>query len=221
MRAWAIVLTLTAAIAVAMGYGFRATNAGTAVFWGVVIGANALGAVIGVVWAIRMREWHWLLPRWGDITKGFFGAALLFGISWVFVKFLIAGSPREAWIERVYAQLGDPIKLKDSYGKVAAVIVAGAAVEELVWRGFVTTILEPQLGSRRAWIVSAMLYATAHLPTAWVLGSPILVIAALGVGLAMGALVHMNDGRVPPAIVAHALFDICAAMMFRLVGTSV
>jgi hypothetical protein len=216
-----MVLAVVVVIAASCAYGFRLEWAGTRHFWGVVIGANALVAAAGIAWAVRAGEWHFVLPRWGDITKGFFAAAFLFGISFVLVKIAVSGTPREAWLERIYTQLGDPVVLRERYGKAAAVIVAGAALEEIVWRGFVTTVLEPVLGSRRAWITSAVLYAAAHVPAGIVLGSPALPVAALGVGLAMGALTRMNDGRVPPAIIAHALFDICAAMMFRLVGTSV
>lgn len=221
MRVWVLVLAVTAAIGAACAWGFRLGNAGTSRFWGGILAVNALWAIAGVVWAVRNKEWHFLLPRWGDITKGFFAAAILFGLSFGLVKLLVSGTPREAWLERIYVQLGDPLKLREGYGKVAAVIVAGAALEEIVWRGFVSTALEPVLGSRRAWIASAVLYAVAHVPAGIVLGSPALPAAAFGVGLAMGALTHACNGRVPPAIVAHALFDICAAMMFRLVGTSV
>lgn len=221
MRAWVLVLAVTAVVAGACALGFRPANAGTLHFWGTIVGINALVAIGGIVSSVRTKEWHFLLPRWGDITKGFFAAAILFGATFGLVKLLVAGTPREAWIERIYLQLGDPLKLREAYGKVAAVIVLGAAFEEVVWRGFVSTALEPVLGPRRAWIASAALYAVAHVPAGIVLGSPALPAAALGVGLAMGALTNACAGRIPPAIIAHALFDICAAMMFRLVGTSV
>lgn len=221
VRAWVVAIGVTAAMGAACAWGFRAVNAGTSSFWGAILGANAIVAIAGIVWGVRTGEWHFVLPRWGDITKGFFAAAVLFGLSFGLVKLTIAGTPREEWIARIYTQLGDPLKLREAYGKVATVIVVGAALEEIVWRGFVQTLLEPVLGSRRAWIASAAFYALAHVPAGIVLGSPALPAAALGVGLAMGALTKANDGRVPPAIIAHALFDMCAAMMFRLVGTSV
>jgi membrane protease YdiL (CAAX protease family) len=221
MRHWAIALAITAGISVALALGFREDNAGKSAFWLTVVGVYGVVAILAVGWAVVTREWDWLLPRWGDITKGFFTAALCFAITFGMVKLLVAGTPREAWIERVYHQLGDPTKLKDAYGKVAALIVVASAAEEIVWRGFVTRQLEPVVGSRRAWILSALLYGGAHVPTVWVLGNPGLLLAAVGLGLALGALARMNDGRIAPGIVAHALFDITATMMFRLVGTSV
>jgi membrane protease YdiL (CAAX protease family) len=221
MRNWAVVVAITVAISVAVALGFREANAGTSAFWLTIVGAYAVITFAVVGWAVLTRDWDWLLPRWGDITKGFFVAAICFGISFAMVKVFVAGTPREAWIERIYRQLGDPAKLKDAYGKVAALIVLASAAEEIVWRGFVTRQLEPVVGSRRAWIVSALLYGAAHVPTLWVLGNPGLLLAAVGLGLALGALARMNDGRIAPGIVAHALFDITATMMFRLVGTSV
>jgi membrane protease YdiL (CAAX protease family) len=73
---------------------------------------------------------------------------------------------------------------------------------------------------------AAVLYASAHAPTLWALRdpkaglNPLLVAAALAAGLVWGAMTRYFE-RLPPAIVAHALFDWALVMMFRLWGQSV
>ena len=73
--------------------------------------------------------------------------------------------------------------------------MAVAALEEISWRGFVYSLLEERLGTRRAWPATAVLYALAHLPTVFLLRdpfagpNPLVVLAALGCGLVWGLIV--------------------------------
>lgn len=224
VRVSAAVLGVTLVVAFASFHAFAEPRAGTLGFWGTLAAANGALAVIAVVRAWRRDDWYWLAPKWGDFTRGFFGAAVLFGLSFLFVKLVLTG-PREAWLDRAYAQMGDSGELRTHFAKTALMLTGIAFCEEVVWRGMVTSLLEERLGSRRAWLASTLLYSTAHLPTAWVLAgktgwNPILVIAAIAMGLVMGGMSRRFD-RVPPAMVAHALFLIAATMMFRLTGTSV
>jgi membrane protease YdiL (CAAX protease family) len=78
--------------------------------------------------------------------------------------------------------------------------------------------------SRWAWLGSVGLYALAYVPTMWALAAPggpnpILPLAALGAGLVWGGMAR-RFGRLAPGIVAHALFDWCVVVMFRLWGES-
>jgi len=103
-----------------------------------------------------------------------------------------------------------------------AVVVAAAVGEEIVWRGAVTQLLAESVGSRVAWLWAAGLYTLALAPTAWSLGSasglnPMLVVAAAGGGLVWGGMARVFGGLVP-SILAHALFDWAALMMFPLWG---
>ena len=85
--------------------------------------------------------------------------------------------------------------------------------------------LEPKVGSRRAWIYGAFLYALAHLPTAFALRdanlgpNPVLPLAALACGLVWAFAVR-KTGRLVPTILAHALFDWCVIVGYRLAGPS-
>jgi uncharacterized protein len=168
----------------------------------------------------------WLRPRWGDLTLALLLGAGTFAAGWAFLHYVApAGTPREAWIVGVYLQLGGPSELRGKLGFVFVGIAVASLGEEVLWRGFITTRLEPLLGSRRAWMASALLYALAHAPTAWTLRdpvagpNPVIVLGALGLGLVNGMVFRMM-GRLWPVIVAHVLFDWAAMVMFRFSGPS-
>jgi hypothetical protein len=220
---WLVVIV--GAVAAGAWLGFQPERSGTWQFWAMV---GAPSVVFGAISALRARAdgelRDWLVPKWGDFSRGFLVAALLFAGAWAFKHMAAAqGSPREIWFVSLYAQIGDPRELQARPALVGAVIVLLSIAEELLWRGHVTRLLEERFGSRRAWILSAVLYAVAHVPTAWALRAPggglnpLLPMAALGCGLAWGALARWQ-GRLPPAIISHALFDWVVVMMFPLWG---
>ncbi len=169
----------------------------------------------------------WVSVRGGDFSRGFAAAGLLFGASYAFMRLVAPPtSPRASWLARLYLQLGDPAVLRREVGTVVLAIVVIAIAEELVWRGLVPSLLEEILGSRYAWVVSAVLYALAHVPTAWALRdpvsglNPVVVLGALGCGLVWGGMRRTFD-RLWPAAFSHILFDWAVLMMFRLWGASV
>ncbi|MBX3186786.1 MAG: CPBP family intramembrane metalloprotease [Labilithrix sp.] len=169
----------------------------------------------------------WLNVRSGDFTRGFVASALLFGGAWVFTKVVApAGSDRESWLARLYLQLGDPSTLRKNVAWVVAALIVMAVAEELVWRGLVISLLEEIIGSRRAWVWAAVLYAVAHVPTIWALSdpvagkNPVLPVAALAAGLVWGFMARRFE-RLLPGIFSHVLFDWTVVMMFRLWGPSV
>jgi membrane protease YdiL (CAAX protease family) len=195
-------------------------------FW-LYIGAPTFAlAIAGLVRAVRDGELGaWLMPKWGDATRGVLTAFAMLAVAWAVSRFLV-GTPREAWLARAYLAIGDPGKLRAHGGMVAGVIILFAIGEEIVWRGLVTTVVAEKLGSRTAWLYAAVLYAVAHVPTMWSLRddsaglNPLIPLAALFCGIAWGALVRAT-GRLAPAVISHALFDWAVVMMFRLWGNSV
>lgn len=169
----------------------------------------------------------WLNVRSGDFTRGFGAALLLFGIAYAFTKLVApTGSDRESWLARLYLQLGDPTTLRENVAFVVAGIIVLAVSEELVWRGLVTSLLEEKVGSRRAWVWAAVLYAVAHVPTMWALRDPIaginpvIVVAALAAGLVWGFMARRFE-RLLPGIFSHVLLNWTVLMMFRLWGPSI
>ncbi len=220
----AVVLT----IAIAAHFAFDVSRAGTpAVFLMLAVPTT----VIAVAGVLRARNdgvlEQWIAVRSGDFTRGFAAAAVLFGATYVFMRMITPPeSPRASWLARLYLQIGDPSMLRKSVGMVVIAIIVMAVVEEIVWRGLVVSLLEEVVGSRRAWVWSAVLYALAHLPTVWALRdpvagpNPVILLAAFFAGLVWAGMARRFD-RLLPGVFAHVLFDWTVIMMFRLWGPSV
>lgn len=240
MRNVAYLVAIVLAIGIGAHFAFQLSRAGQPSFalW---IGVPTL--VIAVLGALRAHSEGslyrrgsfdeggggagWLNVRGGDFTRGFAAAALLFGGAWAAMKLIApVGSDRESWLARLYLQLGDPTTLRKNVTLVVVGLIVMAIGEELVWRGLVTSLLEEKVGSRRAWVWAAVLYALAHLPTMWALRDPVaglnplVPVAALGCGLVWGYMGRRFE-RLLPGIFSHVLFDWTVLMMFRLWGPSV
>jgi uncharacterized protein len=225
MRAFiALVPAAVVVTAVASYFAFMPDAAGSVRFWALAGGPTAALAAVAAVWAARedfLRDW--LAPRWGDFTLGLFVAAALYGAAWLFAHWVCpVGSPREIWLVSLYGQIGDPRELQSRAPAVGAAMTFIAVCEEVLWRGAVPQLLAERVGSRAAWVWAIALYPLAYAPTIVALGAgghynPVLFIAALGAGLVWSLLARAL-GRLGPSIVAHALFDWTAIMMFPLWG---
>lgn len=220
-------LGITLLVAGSYAMAWNVERAGTTSFalWAIL--PTALLAVLGAIW-LREEDGSLeaLAPRWGDASLGIVCAIALFGGAWLLVHTLApVGTPREAWMARIYLQLGRGGDLKKQMALVTAVLLFVAIAEEVLWRGVVTRLLEPLVGSRRAWMVAAVLYALAHVPTVFLLAddraghNPMLILATLGAGLVWGALAR-KLGRVTPGILAHLAVDWAVIVLFRLWGPS-
>ena len=217
---------IVALVAMTSYLAFHSERAGERSFW-LLAGGPAVGLVPVALWkARRDRELGaWMRPKAGDFTLGFLAAALLFVGAYAFSRLVTPnGSPRAIWMARLYLQLGDPNLLRAHPMGLFAALIAVATAEELVWRGLVTSLLAELIGSSRAWVGSAALYALAYVPTIWALSAPsgpnpLLPLAALAGGLVWGGMARRFD-RLTPGIISHALFDWCVVVMFRLWGES-
>ena len=180
-----------------------------------LIASGLLYAVIGAFTLRRLDQRGELRSRFrpagGDLTLGTVVAGVLYGGAHLVDQTVAAhGSIREAWIMRVYLQVGDP-NAPDRMLVGGAVFVV-AALEKLVWRGLVMRTLEAVYGPQRALVITSLLFATVHLPTLFLLAdptagpNPLIVLAALGCGAVWG-LVFLRTERLLPALFAHALFS--------------
>lgn len=164
-----------------------------------------------------------LRPRSGDLSFGALAAAMLyFGAVAGRELFSPRGSVREAWVARIYRQVGISPELSNHHVVVISIaIILVAALEEISWRGFVFSLLEERLGTRIAWPATALLYAAAHLPTVMLLTepfappNPLVVLTALGCGLVWGLIVA-RTGRLPVAILSHVLFTWGVIVVFPI-----
>jgi len=164
-----------------------------------------------------------LTPRWGDLSIGAVSMTGLLFASWAARRVLSPlGSPRQAWLFRIYLQLGNPEHLQRSTG-YTLLILAICIAEEIVWRGMVLSELTQRFGRRAALPLSALAYGFAVLPTLWLLRDPIagynplFITAAVGCGLIWSFLAGLV-GRLTPVMISHMAFTYFTIVQFRLPG---
>ena len=109
-------------------------------------------------------------------------------------------------VESLYAAFRAP-----SLTIAALALVPIILGEELVWRGAVQGSLAQRLGPRGGLAAAAGLYALATLPV----GSPLLALASLGLGLSWGALRTMTSSLVP-SLIAHATWNAVVLLWWPL-----
>lgn len=86
---------------------------------------------------------------------------------------------------------------------LAGTLILIVAAEELLWRGVVTRFLMERTGRAGGIVLGAVLYAVAHLITL----NPVLLAAALGLGLFWGWLYAATDDLVAP-LICHLGWDV-------------
>ncbi len=208
-RPWAVALAVTALVAAAFVWGLKPQRQLTALPF-VAIGAAYLATATLALGRLRARhELRLLRPRSGDVTVAALVAGLLYGLAFAAHVLFTSRGPRSAWVFSVYVLLGDPFS--DRHHLVAAGLALVGVLEELTWRGLVLPLLETRAGTLRASVTSSILYATAHMPSMFLLGNPtagpnpLLVLASLGCGLVWAYLRYRTD-RLAPVLLAHGLF---------------
>lgn len=222
--AYAIV-ALAFVLSVAGGWlAYAPSRASTTWVWlalGLVQLPLAIGALVRMYRQGTVREM--LAPRWGDISVGAGSALGLYALTWAGRVWITpSGSPREGWLIRVYLQLGDPRVVQDNLTLLGTAILVVAACDELAWRGLVLRVLEEKVGSRKAWVLTGLLYAISLLPTAWLLRTgvgpnPLVPAAALAGGL-VWSLIAARSQRLVPSILSHGLYLWFVVAQFRLFG---
>jgi hypothetical protein len=191
-----------------------------------------------------------LKPRSGDLAFGAVVTVMLyFGALVGRMGVTPHGTAREGWLMRVYLQIGDPESVKNRVVMLSVALALIAILEEIVWRGLVYGEVrayflrrqsasadpyapgqagmmshqanEESLGTRRAWPVTALLFAAASLPTLYDLRdpfagpNPVIPLAALGCGLVWGFIAAQTE-RLPVAIFSHVFFTLAVGVWFPL-----
>lgn len=217
-RAWLQALIVTIVSGATLSYAFSADAMGPLRMLSAV-GLCYLGLTVATCLFLKGRgELGVLVPRRLDITAGAMVALVMYLISNLVPMVVLRGRVAEGWLWRIYVQLGDPREVAAPY--VGPAILVIAALEELVWRGWVMRALRTAYGARRALWLSAVLYAAAHAGTVLTLRdadagpNPLIVMAALFGGLVWGALA-LRFERMGPSLFAHAFFS-WATLLFPL-----
>ena len=207
-----------------MAFSFGEARAGSPWFW---VGVSVPYLPLLALALYKMWDEDTLVdlltPRWGDLSIGALSMIVLLFASWAARKVLSpVGTPRQAWLFRIYLQLGNPEHLQRSTGYTLLILLICAA-EEIVWRGMVLGDLTERFGRRAALPLSALLYGAAALPTLWLLRDPIagpnplLLTAAVGCGL-IWSFLAAQLGRLTPVVISHMAFTYFTIVQFRLPG---
>ncbi len=203
-------LVVTLAVAAAASYAFRLPQPSGA--WLVFASAYAALTLVALL-RLRARGLLRQLLRFrpGDPSIGIALGVLLLVSSWALSGWLLPPeSVQRAWLLRILVLLGGA-----SSPAVTACLMAVAACEEVVWRGWVQAELSLALGARRAWVIGAVLYGVAHVATLWTLGdaaaghNPLILLGALG-GALCWAFLRERTGRLMPGIFSHVAFTYLA-----------
>lgn len=219
-----LVLLVVAATLAAVAFSFRPELAATWTFWlGICLPYLALAALAVWTWWDDGTLFERLQPRWGDLSIGAVTAMLLLLASWaVRTYYAPPASPRQAWLLRIYLQVGDSEEIQRSIALTAVVLLV-PVLEEIVWRGFVQSRLTDLVGPRGAPALTALLYGLSVVPTVWLLRdpaagpNPLLVIGALGCGIVWSYTVVLTR-RLTPVIFSHMAFTYFSVAQFRWPG---
>ena len=226
VKNYALVLAIVVGTAISAHFGFQLSQAGT-LFTPpyVAFAATIIFACYAAARAYFDGDLRSLLRiRAGDLSRGFLGVLLLFGLAYGFNRLAMTpGTARESWMARLYLQFGHPFMLRNQQPQIAAALLVAAISEELVWRGLVPRLLEQRFGTSRAWVVAAVLYAVALVPTAWALRdpvaglNPVLPLGGLVAGLTWGWMAQ-RFGRLFPSVLSHFAFCWAVIIVFPLWG---
>jgi uncharacterized protein len=179
-----------------------------------------LGAIAITVLAKRGKLRDRIYPRWGDLSMGVLGATALIVATWA-IRTLLSprGVPRQAWLAQVYWFLGDPREL-EAIAWVPWLLVLGAMMDEIVWRGWLQDRLSAVIPRGLGWVLTAALYGLQAVPTLFTLSdpaagaNPLLLTLALIAGLLFSFLTHVT-GRATPSMIAHAAYSYFILLQVR------
>lgn len=143
----------------------------------------------------------------GQIVAGVAIAAVLWAVFWVGDKVSqLMFSFARPEVDMIYGMKTgtDPTVV----GLLLLLIIGPA--EELFWRGFVQRGLSARWGADAAFAVTLVLYTVIHM---WAF-NVMLLLAALVVGGCWGFLYRFRPQALPALIVSHAVWDVCAFVLF-------
>lgn len=143
----------------------------------------------------------------GQIAAGVAIAAVLWAVFWVGDKVSqLMFSFARPEVDMIYGMKTgtDPVVV----GLLLLLIIGPA--EELFWRGFVQRSLSARWGADAAFAVTLVLYTVIHV---WAF-NVMLLLAALVVGGCWGLLYRLRPQTLPALIVSHAVWDVCAFVLF-------
>jgi hypothetical protein len=220
-----VALALTLALAIASYFALQVDRAGSATFFGILLGSHVLVLLYSLYWGHKdERLGEWLRPRQGDLALGIAGGGLMFLALWALTHFGFAvGTARESFTARFYLQLGLPAALRAQTVQITAGLALLAVCEEVFFRGLWYAQIEAQIGTRRAWLGGTLAQVGMTLPTLVALRDPVaglnpfLVLWAL-LTAAVNTVLAVKKESLVAGIVARFFSLWLVVMLFRLWG---
>lgn len=165
--------------------------------------------LVGVTWALRRRGWSWADLGLGRPPRALGPLAWQVPVAWLVVMMLttVVGSQlMEPGKSNVEAPAGAALALGPVaiLGLLAAVVVIGPLVEEIIFRRVLLGWLEARVGTVLAIVVQAALFAVMH-------GVPQAMVLTFFLGLATGILVRLHSS-LWPAVVLHGAHNAFATV---------
>lgn len=162
--------------------------------------AKCLESVIIVVaillFKVQGRDFASVYLQKGNLKKG-----LLIGVS-IFACFSILA---------VFKMTGQAIALEKVVPLIPWILIfvlANGTMEELLFRGLFLKKFQPFLGAKLSNILTAIIFAIAHMQVKYTSDVPIFVIIVFILGLGLGHSMQKTDSLIAPALF-HAGADMC------------
>lgn len=165
-------------------------------WWAVGGVAIVLGAVVVAVGGTDLRTL--LRPNARLVLTGLAAGAGSIVATYLLYPILVRAAPWATLeLELLYAAFRAPSTV------VASLVLVPVVVgEELVWRGVVQTSLSPRLGRWGGAVTTAIVYAAVT----GAVGSPLLVLVSLALGL-LWSLLRADRSSLVPSLVAHLVWN--------------
>ncbi len=191
---WGALLGLVALAALLLGLSFGLAWGN---FWLKINASVITLAALSLV--LRPPAPGELRPRARDLAWGLGSAAVLWLLFWLGKAVSLHIFPfASEQIGAIYRQgQGVPLPLM-----ALSIFFITGPCEELFWRRFVQQGLMERLGPGRGWLGATALYAGAHLSSL-----NLMLVAAAAVAGAFWGLLYWKLGRIPPAVISHAVWS--------------
>ena len=152
------------------------------------------------------REVKWSLP---NVLLGLGIAVALWGVFWL-------GDKVSSWMfDFARPQVDSIYGMKEGESPwllAALLLLLIGPAEEIFWRGYVQRTLSKRWNPNAGFVVATLIYALGHAGSC----NFMLVMAALVVGAAWGALYRFFPNRFAAIILSHAVWDVVVFIFFPI-----
>ena len=152
------------------------------------------------------REVKWSLP---NVLLGIGIAVALWGVFWL-------GDKVSSWMfDFARPQVDSIYGMKEGESPwllAAMLLLLIGPAEEIFWRGYVQRTLSKRWNPNAGFVVATLIYALVHAGSC----NFMLVMAALVVGAAWGALYRFFPNRFAAIILSHAVWDVAVFIFFPI-----